>query len=182
MPVILWGVLAILAGLVFMAVLAWRAALARPALPEGVELPKTDLQRLALRALGIGGGLTVAAGLIVAVNGPAATYDRDDLRLAFTFLMLAVLGVIVSMLVVARSWEKKDDARFDERDKAILDRAHMAQGPAVLLTLAVWTVGLTETFRATGMPTFYLFLVFWSVLAMDLIALPIGILVGYRRG
>jgi hypothetical protein len=180
MPVILWGVLAILAGLVFMAVLAWRAAASAPALPAGVELPRTNLQRLSWGSLGLGGLLAGSAGALVLVRGPDATFSDDGLRLTFTCLMLGILGVFVVMLLVARSWERNGDARFDERDKAILDRAPRVQAPAMLLTLAVWMVGLTETFRGTGVPTFYLYVVFWSVLVVDLIALPIGVLVGYR--
>jgi cytochrome bd-type quinol oxidase subunit 2 len=181
MPVILWGVLAVAAGLAFMSVIAWRAAASRPALPVGVELPTTSLQHLARGGLAVGVLLAGTAAGIVIVHGPAETYANDVPRLTFTALMLAVLAAFVTMLLVARSWEKRDDGRFDERDKAILDRAHMAQAPAMLLTLAVWMVGLTEAFRGTGVPTFYLYLVFWSVLAMNLIALPIGILIGYRR-
>ncbi len=64
-----------------------------------------------------------------------------------------------------------------------LARASLAQSVAMLLTLAVWVVGVTETFRATHLvPSVHLYLLFWSCVIANLAALPVGILLGYRRG
>lgn len=52
----------------------------------------------------------------------------------------------------------------------------------MLVTLAVWLIGLQESYRAEGaVPVFYLYLMFWSVLVVSLLAFPLGILLGYRR-
>jgi hypothetical protein len=182
MTVILWGLLATLAGGAVMALAAWRAAPRRPSLPPDVELPATRLQRLARWSLLIGVVLAGSAGAIVGTRGWEDTYGSDALRLTFTFLVLATLVLLLVMVVLARSWSDRQDGTLDERDQAILDRAPVAQAPAMLVTLAVWMVGLTESFRDPGaVPTSYLYLVFWSVVVVDVLALPVGILLGYRR-
>lgn len=181
MPAVLWGLIAVTAGAIFMGVTAWLAAAKSPPLPPDVDLPRTQLQRSALFTLLIGGALAMTAFGIVFVHGPAEVYEHDAPRLTFTFLMLATLGVFTAMLVLARRWSARGDGSMDERDEAILARAHATQGPAILITMAVWTIGLTETFRGVGVPTYFLFFVFWSVLVVHLMALPVGILVGYRR-
>ena len=76
----------------------------------------------------------------------------------------------------------REDGQLDERDRAILGRAATAQAAGILITLAIWTVGLSETFHAAGaVPVFYLYLVFWSCVVVHLLGLPVGILLGYRR-
>ncbi len=43
-------------------------------------------------------------------------------------------------------------------------------------------IGLVEHFHSAGaVPLFYMYLIFWSCLIVNLMALPIGILIGYRR-
>ncbi len=182
MTVILWAVLAVTAGAAVMAIAAWRGAPKLPPLPPDVDLPLTRLQKLAGWSLLAGLVLAGSAGAIVVTYGPQTTYDTDTLRLTFTFLVLATLIALLAMLLVAKSWANRGDGTLDERDQAILDRAPVAQAPAMLVTLAVWMVGLTESFRDPGaVPTFYMYLVFWSVIVIDMLALPVGVLLGYRR-
>lgn len=52
-----------------------------------------------------------------------------------------------------------------------------------LLMVAVWTIALREGFAEAGaVPLYYLYPLFWSCVAVYLIGLPLGILLGYRRG
>jgi hypothetical protein len=165
-----------------MAVAAWRAAPWLPPLPTEVRLPVTRLQKLARWTFLVGLVLAGSAAAIVVAYGPQAVYDTDGLRLPFTFLVLASLVLLLVMLLMAKTWADRGDGTLDERDQAILDRAHIAQAPAMLVTLAAWMVGLMESFRDSGgVPTFYLYLVFWSVLVINMLALPLGVLLGYRR-
>ena len=182
MPVILWGLLAVTAGFGVIAVAAWRAAPKAPPLPPGTDFPVTRLQKLAWTSLAVAGALAGSAAAIVVRFGPQTVDETDALRLTFTFLVLGTLFVLLAMLVIAKRWADRDDGTIDERDQAILDRAHVAQAPAILVTLAVWMVGLTESFRDPGgIPTLYMYLVFWSVLVIHVLALPVGVLLGYRR-
>ena len=182
MTVILWGVLAVTAGGTVMALAAWRAASKAPPLPPDVDFPVTRLQKLARASLAASLLLGGSAAFIVVRFGPQTVYDTDALRLPFTFLVLGTLIVLLVMVSLAKVWSDRGDGSMDERDQAILDRAPVAQAPAMLVTLAVWMVGLTESFRDPGaVPTFYLYLVFWSVMVIHVVALPVGVLLGYRR-
>lgn len=181
MSVIMWAVLALLGGLGVVWIGTRRALPAREPLPEGVELPPTLVQRLSWWSLGVGLVLSAGAAAVVVANGPDRTYGDDGVRLLFTGLVLAAVVVVGG----ATMWGKQRALKaggFDERDEAILARAPAAQGGAMLVTLAIWVIGLTERFHAAGaVPVFYLYLLFWSCLLVNLMALPVGVLAGYRR-
>ena len=116
------------------------------------------------------------------VNGPQRWYDDDTIRLTVTALLLAVLVVVAGATAWLGAQAKREDGILDERDKDILARAPAVQGVAMLLTLAVWVVGLTEHFHEAGaVPHFYLYLIFWSCVLVDALGLPLGVLIGYRR-
>jgi len=151
--------------------------------PAGSEpVPATSLERAALwGALAVVAVVGAAAWLLM-TNGPETVMNDDGLRLQFTAIVLSgvalfgVLAVWVPSTLMRR-------ASLDERDRAVLARAPMFQGGLMLLTVAAWTIGLQETFRGTpGVPVTYLQLLFWSCLAANMLAWPLGILAGYRRG
>jgi hypothetical protein len=182
MSVILWGITAIAAGLAGFTVVAWLRQPKLPPLEPGTELPATPLQRLA--AWGLLAGLlpVIGAGAMVVWYGPQTIYDDDALRLVFTLLLLLVVVVFLVTTVLLKTWVTRADATLDERDRAILGRAPAFQSTAMLLTMAAWLVPLIEHFHSAGaVPLFYLYLIFWSCWAVSLLALPLGILIGYRR-
>lgn len=182
MPVLLWAAVALAVGFLFLVFAARVLRAKAPPLPPGVELPRTALQRLASRGLLAGAVLVVAAGAMVVMYGPERLNREDAPRMIFTLLLLAVAGLFLAVTMRVRSWASRGDARLDERDRAILDRAPAYQSPAMLVTLAIWMVGLTQSFHGAGtVPLYYLYLVFWSCWVVDLLALPVGILFGYRR-
>jgi hypothetical protein len=50
------------------------------------------------------------------------------------------------------------------------------------VTLALWVVGLQQAFWGVGaVPMVYLYLIFWSMLIVKSLALPLGVAIGYRR-
>jgi high-affinity Fe2+/Pb2+ permease len=182
MPVLLWGILAIVAGLAILAIAGRAGRATSPPLPPDVDLPRTALQRLAARGLVAGALLAAAAGAMVGVYGPERLNREDGPRLVFTVLLLAVAGVFLFVTMRVRTWARRGDGVLDERDRAILDRAPAYQATSMLVTIAIWMTGLIESYHDAGaVPLYYLYLVFWSCWIVDLLALPVGILVGYRR-
>jgi len=182
MPILLWGVLAVLAGGLAIWIVALKARPTRPPLPPDTEFPATPLQRVARWSVGSGLLLGLVAAALVVVNGPQKWYDDDTIRITFTLLLLAVLGIFGAASAWIRSQAGRDDGALDERDKAILDRAPAVQAVAMLVTLAIWIIGLAEHFHDAGtVPLFYLYLIFWSCLLVNVLGLPVGVLVGYRR-
>ena len=184
MSVILWAILALGAGAAAVA-FGTRRTLVRPPpleLPPGEELAPTVLQRLARRSLAWGCALVVAAGGIVVWAGPAAFYRRDAVRIAVTLLLLAALVVLAGFAFQASAWSRRSDGPLDERDRTILDKAPSLEGGPMLVTLALWVVGLQQAFWGAGaVPMVYLYLLFWSVLMVKSLTLPLGVLIGYRR-
>jgi hypothetical protein len=183
MSIVLWAVLALVGG--FLALWIATRTAARPTsppLPSDIEFPPTPLQRIARWSVGVGVLLGVTAAALVVVNGPQKTFDNDTIRIAFTLLLLAILGVTGGASIWLKVHMSREDGVLDERDKAIFERAPAVQAAGMLVTLAIWVVGLTEHFHDAGVvPVFYLDLIFWSCAVVDLLGLPVGILAGYRR-
>jgi hypothetical protein len=76
----------------------------------------------------------------------------------------------------------RDDALVDERDLVILNRSGAGVGGAMMAVMAVWMIALVEAYNDTGMvPSYYLYLVFWSLVMTNVIASLAGILLAYRR-
>jgi hypothetical protein len=184
MSLILWTVAALAGGLLAIALAQRIAQKGRPALalPPGESLPSTPLQRLARWCIGGGLLFSATAAALVVFFGPQAYSDNDGTRLTITAFLLATIAVLALFSMRVRRWASRGDARLDERDRAIFERAPSAQSAAMLVTLAVWIVGLQETFLSTRLvPMVYLYLVFWSCTIVHLLALPVGVLLGYRR-
>jgi hypothetical protein len=182
MSVILWGIVAILVGLAGFTLVAWLRRPKLPPLAPGTELPATPLQRLARWGLLLGVLPGIAAIAMVLHYGAQRIYDDDGLRLVFTGFLLAIIVIFLVVTVRLTTWATRADGALDERDRVILGRAPVFQSAAMLLTLAAWEVGLIEHFHTAGaVPLFYLYLIFWSCWAASLLALPLGILFGYRR-
>ena len=79
-------------------------------------------------------------------------------------------------------WTARDDGPLDERDRVILAAAPAGQAPAMIVTLAAWTIALTETYRSTQLiPSVFLYLIFWSLLMVSVLGLLAGVVMGYRR-
>lgn len=151
-------------------------------LPPGESMPATALQRLARRTLVVVLILTLAAVAVVALNGFEAWWNVDAVRLPATGLLVAALLVFAYYTSRIWSWTARDDGSLDERDRAIAGASAAGQGPAMLVTLAVWMIGLVETHQSTDMiPSGYLYLVFWSCLIVGVIAQLAGVVIGYRR-
>ena len=182
MTVVLWGVLALAAGFGAMVVVTWMGARRSAPWPADVELPATPLQRASWWSLGLGTVLGAGALGVVMTYGPQRTYDDDGVRGVFMLCLLGVFVVFAGLSGVVASWNRRRDGVLDERDREILGRAPAVQSAATLVTLAVWMVGLIESFHGAGaVPLFYLYLVFWSCVVMNLLGLPVGVLLGYRR-
>ncbi|HSM60928.1 MAG TPA: hypothetical protein VK849_09035, partial [Longimicrobiales bacterium] len=161
------------------------ARMARPSippLPPDTELPATPLQKIARWSIALGTLLAMAATALVVVNGAEATFETHTLRITFTLLLVGIIGLAGAPTIWLKAQGSREDGALDERDKAILDRAPAMQAVGMLVTLAIWIVGLAERFHDAGaVPVFYLYLIFWSCVVVDLLGLPVGVLAGYRR-
>ena len=182
MKPILWMVMALLVAGAIVFVSALRTRRQIPALPEGMSLPPTPMQRYARLALSGVLLFALAAGVCVTVVGAETWWESDPVRLGVTGALLAALLVFVGFMVAVRALESRDDGSFDERDQAILGRACAGVGGAMMVVLAAWMIGLVETFHETRLvPSYFLYLMFWSCVMTNIVASLAGILVAYKR-
>jgi len=142
--------------------------------------PMTPLQKRAWVGLAIGAAVSTALVVLFVVRGTPLISQDKTLRLTSWALMLAGGTLWGALLWFMRARER--EAQLDERDRSILAGAPAVQSGAVLVVMALWTVTLTEIYWERGVvPLDYLSLIFFSCLITHLVALPAGILLGYRR-
>ena len=135
------------------------------------------LQKRALYSFVIGLVLTIVLIVVLVAQGDITAFERDpNLRL----IMYAVLiGVPLIYLILVNLTLRKPK-QLDERDRLIIARSSRAQWLAVIFSLVVWTIALTEIYRDQGqVPIAFLKLIFMSTLIISALAQSLGILVGY---
>jgi hypothetical protein len=134
------------------------------------------LQKRAFYGLifGIAWAITIVAVFIL--KGGATAFDTDQ---TFRLIMdgIWIGGLIVYLVLFYRILRKTN--LVDERDKLIYDRSPRTQWLAIILTLVAWVIGLSVAFRSQGVPTVFLYVMFFTILCVSAIAQCIGILVGY---
>ena len=136
------------------------------------------LQKRALYGLIFGIAWAIAIVAVFILEGGATAFDADQ---AFRLMMDGIwVGGLAMYLVLFYPILRKPNL-VDERDKLIYDRSPRIQWLAVILALVAWVIGLTEGFRGQGVPTIFLYVMFFTILCVSAIAQCIGILVGYWR-
>ncbi len=135
------------------------------------------LQKRALYSFIIGLVLTIALIAVLVARGSVTALESDlNLRL---ILYAVLIGVPLVYLVLVYLTLRKP-TQLDERDRLIIERSSRAQWLAVIFTLVVWTIALTEIYRDQGhVPIVFLNLIFMSTLIIGTLAQSLGILVGY---
>jgi nicotinamide riboside transporter PnuC len=135
------------------------------------------LQKRALYSFIIGLVLTIALVTVLVARGSVTALESDlNLRL---ILYAVLIGVPLVYLVLVYLTLRKP-TQLDERDRRIIERSSRAQWLAVIFTLVVWTIALTEIYRDQGhVPIVFLNLIFMSTLIIGTLAQSLGILVGY---
>jgi hypothetical protein len=135
------------------------------------------LQKRALYSLIIGLVLTMALIAVFVAQGNITAFERDQNLRLITYAVL--IGVPLIYLILVNLTLRKR-TQLDERDRLIIERSSRAQWLAVIFTLVVWTIALTEVYRDQGqVPIVFLKLIFTSTLIISTLAHSFGVLVGY---
>jgi hypothetical protein len=140
--------------------------------------PLAPLQKRAWWGLAIGTLTLVAITTILMRTGAQAYWEDDALR---TKVVAIFLGGLFAYVVVLLTLVKSElGGGIDERDREILSRAPVAQSAAMLIALAAWCVSLQELYRGQeGIPRVFLYLIFGSIVLVNIAAHSAGILLGY---
>ena len=135
------------------------------------------LQKRALYSFVIGLVLTIALIAVFVAQGDITAFERDQNLRLITYAVL--IGVPLIYLILVNLTLRKR-TQLDERDRLIIEKSSWAQWLAVIFTLVVWTIALTEVYRDQGqVPIVFLKLIFTSTLIISTLAHSLGILVGY---
>jgi len=125
-------------------------------------------------------GLVFAAAftLVFILMGGIDTFSENQgFRVIINVLWLG--GLVANLVIVNLALRKQD--MVDERDMGIAERAPRFQWPAIIVTIAAWTITLNEVYSETGqIPSVFLYVIFMSVLTVSTLAQCLGILIGYR--
>lgn len=175
---ITWILLAGIAGAVLVLGLVRFASAFRPS-PGYAGLPATPLERLGWIGMWISAAVGIVLAALVAING-AAMFENDAARGVFWLVLYAGIAAwTIAWRAVSR---RTGSAVIDERDRAVLARSFSVESMLVILSLALWTVILTEVFWDEGaVPLGYLQVLFWSTLVLSAFGRSLGIVLGYRR-
>ena len=137
------------------------------------------LQKRAWWGLAVGLAFAIAFTIVFISKGGIQTFNADQgFRIIINVLWVG--GLIANLLIVNLALRKP--GMVDERDRLIMDRAPRVQWPAVVVTLAVWMIALTEVYSETGqIPSVFMYVVFMSVLIVSTLSQSAGIIIGYWR-
>jgi hypothetical protein len=137
------------------------------------------LQKRALYSLAVGIVLAAAVIVVLLLQGDIASID-DNLNTRLV-MYAAIIGVPLIYLILVNISLRKP-TQIDERDKLIVEKSRSVQFLVSILSLAAWTIVLTEVYENKGqVPVEYLNLIFMSIIIISTLAQSIGIVMGYRR-
>ncbi|MBL8760330.1 MAG: hypothetical protein JNL50_03425 [Phycisphaerae bacterium] len=186
MPNLMWLILSLVtASTVTATSVVLALAMTRPAaqasVPGSPSLPSAPLQRLAIVAFFSSLVLAVTGAMIALLEGPDAYQARGGVRLLVSMLALSAAISAVVPVWIARRRAAQGHIVLDERDELMLARATSYQAISMLVVCGAWMIALTEVFWTRGsVPIAHIAFSFWSVLVVWALALPAGLLLGYR--
>ena len=140
------------------------------------------VQKSALFGLVISLSCAISILILFIVKGATSYHEDTSYRIIATCLFLASFFPYGIMLKF--TWHKSSDGKInvDERDKKAMERAPSIQLFAVIITLVVWAIALTEIYWDQGqLPIAFPYLILFSCMIVNIIAHSAGILIGYWR-
>ena len=141
------------------------------------------LQKRAWYGLALGVVFALAIVAVFIIKGGVTAYSEDQgMRLIVAILFVGFLALYGIVLFATRPKRGRVKVIMDERDAAVVRRALYVQLLAVILSLVVWAVALTEIYWDQGhIPVIFPYLIFGSALIVNTLAQASGILIGYWR-
>jgi len=137
------------------------------------------LQKRALYGLVIGVVWAIAIIVVFIAKGGVNAYTEDPgMRAILAALLIGGLIAYSAMMILTL----RKPSRVDERDKVIMGRAPVVQLWAVFISLAIWSIALTEIYWEQGqIPVIFPYLILMSLFIVNVLSQSLGILIGYWR-
>jgi hypothetical protein len=140
------------------------------------------LQKRAWLGLGLGVATSAAIIAVLVMKGATAFHEEEGTR--YIVMALFLFGLFSWAVLLARvfHWPRREKRLFDERDEIIVRRALYVQLLAVIITMVIWSIALTEAYWSEGeIPIVFPNLMFFSIIVVNMLAQAAGILIGYWR-
>jgi len=142
----------------------------------------TPQQSRAWYGLAIGIVWTLSMVAVFVVKGVTAFEEETGTRAIVYALFAAGILAYVAMMYITGRRMSRNGVIQDERDRMILRRVPVYQMFAVLVTLAVWMVALTEVYWDEGqIPIVFPHLIFYSAIVVNIVFASAGTLIAYWR-
>lgn len=142
----------------------------------------TPQEKRAWYGLAIGIAWTLSMVAVFVMRGVTAFDEDVGMRVIVYILFAAGILAYVAMMYITGWRMSRDGVIQDERDKLILRRVPVYQMLAVLFTLAIWMVALTETYQEEGqIPIVFPYLIFYSAIVVNIVFASAGTLIAYWR-
>ena len=137
------------------------------------------LQKRAWYGLVIGVVMVITIIVVFITKGGVTAYT-EDLSMRAILAALLIGGLVAYLIVMDLTLRKP--GQVDERDRLIMGRAPNVQLWAVFISLAVWSIALTEIYWDEGqIPVIFPYLILMSLFIVNVLSQSIGILIGYWR-
>lgn len=119
---------------------------------------------------------------VFVIKGVTAFDEDVSMRATVYALFAAGILAYVAMMYITGWRMAREGVLQDERDRLILRRVPVYQMFAVLVTLAIWMVALTETYWEEGqIPVVFTYLIFYSAIVVNIVFASVGTLIAYWR-
>ena len=142
----------------------------------------TPQQKRAWYGLAIGIVWSLAMVAVFFVKGATAFDEDTGMRGMVYGLFIAGVCAYVAMLYITGWRMRREGVIMDERDRMILRKVPVYQMFAVLITLAAWSVILTEVYHDQGqVPVVFPNLMFFSAIVVNMVFASAGTLIAYWR-
>lgn len=142
----------------------------------------TTAQKRAVWSLIIGTALSVALLILFISKGVSTFHDESGMRIAVYALQIGALSTPLFVTFIVGRRSAQAEIIIDERDKIIEKRAVFVQLTAVISSLVVWCIALTEAYWDEGsIPIAFPYIILFSSLIVSSLARSVGILLGYWR-
>jgi hypothetical protein len=104
------------------------------------------LQKSAWLGLGIGLISGIGILLVVLIKGATNFHDDTGMQLFIDVFWVGGLALYCASILVTRRKNGQKEVLRDERDEAILARAGQVQILAIIVSLVIWAIALTEVY------------------------------------
>lgn len=138
-------------------------------------------QKRALYGLIIGVVWAITVSVVFITQGGVTRY-AEDAAMRGVVVALFLAGIVAYLIMLFFTRGKPGKVTMDERDRMIMSQVPRVQFAAVMISLVVWAIALTEVYWDEGqIPVIFPYIILLATTIVNVLAICAGVLIGYRR-